>query len=74
MRIVRTPCSARNNFRDGGECGTFAIFRRPVLAHAVHGDVGAEARQPLGECAAKPAARAGDEGDLARRARGRALP
>jgi hypothetical protein len=36
-----------------------------MLAHAVDGDIGAKACEPLGECPAKPAARAGDQCDLA---------
>ena len=44
---------------------SLAILGRAVLAHAVNGDVGAEACQPLGERPAKPAARAGYQRHLA---------
>jgi hypothetical protein len=51
--------------RHGGKCGALAIFCRPVLAHAVDGDVGAERRQLLGKGAAKPAPRARHQRHLA---------
>jgi hypothetical protein len=54
-----------DRFGDGGQRGAFAVFRRAVLAHAMHGDVGAEAREALGKRAAKATARAGDESDFA---------
>ena len=55
-----------HRFRDGGQRGAFAIFRRAVLAHAVNGDIGAQAGEPLGEGAAEPASGAGHQRDLAR--------
>ena len=54
-----------HRFRDRRQRRSLAIFRRAVLAHAVDRDIGAEARQPFGEGAAKPAARAGDQRNLA---------
>ena len=50
---------------DRRQCRSLAIFRRAMLAHAVDGDIGAKAREPLGERPAKPAARPGDQRHLA---------
>jgi hypothetical protein len=36
-----------------------------MLAHAVNGDIGAEACEPFGKGSAKPAAGAGDQRNLA---------
>ena len=44
---------------------SLAILRRAILAHAVNGDISAEAREPFGEGAAQPAARSGDQRNLA---------
>ena len=63
--MVRTPCAAATVFGDRRQRRALAIFRRPVLAHAVDRDVGAQAGEPFGERAAEPAARAGDQRNLA---------
>jgi hypothetical protein len=55
----------RHRFRDRRQRRTLAILRRAILAHAVNGDIGPQARQPFGERPAKPAARAGDQRNLA---------
>ena len=55
-------CNVRGDRR---QCRSLAIFRRSVLAHAVDRDIGAEAREPFGERPAEPAARAGDQRNLA---------
>src|SRR4051812_28657966 len=44
---------------------SFAVLGWAILAHAVNGDIGSEAREPLGERAAKPASRAGNQRNLA---------
>ena len=55
-------CNVRGDRR---QRRSLAILRRAIFAHAVNGDIGAEACQPLGERPAKPAARAGDQRNLA---------
>ena len=55
----------RHRFRDRRQRRSLAIFRRTVLAHAVDRDIGAEAGEPFGKGPAEPAARAGDQCDLA---------
>ncbi len=57
---------AGHRLRDCGQGRPLAILRRAVLAHAMDGDIGAEAREPLGESAAEPASGAGYQCDLAR--------
>jgi hypothetical protein len=52
-------------FRYRRQRRSLAIFRRPVLAHAVDCDVGAHACEFFGESAAEPAACARDQCDLA---------
>jgi hypothetical protein len=52
-------CSDRRQRR------SLAIFSRAMLAHAVDGDIGAEACQPFGKGPAQAAARAGDQRNLA---------
>ena len=52
-------------FRHRRQRRSLAILRRAIFAHAVDGDIGAEARQPFGERPAKPAACAGDQRNLA---------
>ena len=49
---------------DRGEGGALAIFRRPVLAHAVDGDIGAERGELLRKGASEPASRAGHQRHL----------
>ena len=60
--VIASPTASRHR----RQRGAFAIFGRAVLAHAVNGDVGAEAGEPLGEGAAEPASGAGHQRDLAR--------
>ena len=55
-------CNVRGDRR---QCRSLAILRRAILAHAVNGDIGAQAREPFGERPAKPAAGAGDQRNLA---------
>ena len=50
---------------DRGQRRPLAIFRWAVFAHAVDRDIGAQAREPFGEGAAKPAAGSGDQRNLA---------
>jgi hypothetical protein len=47
-----------------GEARALAVFRRPVLAHAVHADRAPQRCEPLGECPAEAASGPGDQGDL----------
>ena len=54
-----------HGFRDGGQRRSFAIFRGTVLAHAMDGDIGAQARKPLCKSPAEAAPGAGDQCDLA---------
>ena len=55
----------RHSFRDRRQRRSLAIFGGAIFTHAVYGDVGTEAREPLGERPAKPSARAGDQRNLA---------